>query len=118
LALSPSTLQNTYAPWKGVYLEYNEAMEPRLVIPLILGWIGGWIVNYLADVLPVTRRFSQPACPHCNTAYTWQDYLFFRRDRSSISGRSQRLHLELAPGAFGIRAGTVHPAVLYDGFRD
>jgi leader peptidase (prepilin peptidase) / N-methyltransferase len=53
-------------------------MEPRLVIPLILGWIGGWIVNYLADVLPVTRRFSRPACQHCNTDIRWQDYLLFR----------------------------------------
>ena len=49
-----------------------------LAIPTILGWLVAWLVNYLADVLPVTRRFSQPACPHCNAPFTWQDYLLFR----------------------------------------
>ena len=49
-----------------------------MVIPLIAGWVGGWVVNYLADVLPVTRRFSQPACPECGSTHRWQDYLFFR----------------------------------------
>jgi leader peptidase (prepilin peptidase)/N-methyltransferase len=66
-------------------------MEPRLVIPLIVGWIGGWIVNYLADVLPVTRRFSQPTCLHCNAAYAWQDYLLFRACRSC--GKRKKLRV-------------------------
>jgi hypothetical protein len=35
-------------------------------------------VNYFADVLPFTRRFSQPTCPECHTTFTWQGYLFFR----------------------------------------
>jgi leader peptidase (prepilin peptidase)/N-methyltransferase len=74
----------------GVYLEYNEAMEPRLVIPLFVGWIGGWIVNYLADVLPITRRFSQPTCPHCNAAYAWQDVLLFHACRSCGKRRKLR----------------------------
>ena len=47
-------------------------------IPIILGWFAGWLVNYLADVLPVTRRFSQPACPDCGTPFTWRNYLLFR----------------------------------------
>jgi hypothetical protein len=53
-------------------LEYNENMDIGLVIPLIAGWVGGWVVNYLADVLPITRRLSPPTCRHC-------DALFFRR---------------------------------------
>lgn len=59
-------------------MEYNENVEPSIVIPLIAGWIGGWVVNYLADVLPVTRRFSQPTCPQCDSTHRWQDYLLFR----------------------------------------
>lgn len=35
-------------------------------------------MNYFADVLPITRRFSQPVCLECKTPFTWQDYLFFR----------------------------------------
>ena len=48
-----------------------------IIIPLLLGWLSGWLVNYLADVLPVTRSFSHPACPHCQTPYPWGGYLFF-----------------------------------------
>jgi leader peptidase (prepilin peptidase)/N-methyltransferase len=68
-------------------------MEPGIVIPLIVGWVGGWIVNYLADVLPVTRRFSQPACLHCNATRTWQDYLLFRACRSCGKRRTIRVWL-------------------------
>jgi prepilin signal peptidase PulO-like enzyme (type II secretory pathway) len=49
-----------------------------LVGSIILGWLSGLIVNYFADVLPFTRRFSQPTCPQCNSPFTWQDYLLFR----------------------------------------
>jgi prepilin signal peptidase PulO-like enzyme (type II secretory pathway) len=53
-------------------------MSITLIVSIILGWLAGWLVNYFADVLPVTRRFSQPACPQCDAPFTWQDYLFFR----------------------------------------
>ena len=65
-------------------------MEISLVIPLLAGWIGGWIVNYLADVLPVTRRFSRPACRHCNATLSWQDYLAFRACRACGKRRKLR----------------------------
>jgi leader peptidase (prepilin peptidase)/N-methyltransferase len=55
---------------------YNQGMN-LIIIPLLLGWCSGWLVNYLADVLPVTRRFSRPVCPHCQTPYPWGGYLFF-----------------------------------------
>lgn len=43
-----------------------------------MGWFAGWIVNYLADVLPITRKFSPPACPQCNTEFNWKNYLLFK----------------------------------------
>lgn len=49
-----------------------------IVIPLLAGWISGWLVNYLADTLPATRRLSAPACAHCNQRYPFWAYLFFR----------------------------------------
>jgi len=48
-----------------------------IIVPVLLGWMSGWLVNYLADVLPVTRKFSRPICSHCQTPYPWGGYLFF-----------------------------------------
>jgi len=48
-------------------------------IALIIGWLAGCIVNYLADVLPRTRRLSKVACPHCGRNTSIGDYVFFKR---------------------------------------
>lgn len=53
-------------------------MSILLIVPMILGWLGGLIVNYLADVLPVTRTLSQPTCLHCRATYPWMDYFFLK----------------------------------------
>ena len=50
----------------------------ELVVPLVAGWISGWLINYFADTLPATRRLSAPACPQCGQDYPLLDYLFFR----------------------------------------
>jgi leader peptidase (prepilin peptidase)/N-methyltransferase len=52
------------------------------VFPVILGWFAGWLVNYLSDVLPITRQFSQPACPHCGADFPLKEYLLFRPCRN------------------------------------
>ena len=57
---------------------YNRTMGFLLIIPVILGWLSGWIVNYVADVLPTSKSFSRPVCYACQTRYDWSDYLFFR----------------------------------------
>jgi prepilin signal peptidase PulO-like enzyme (type II secretory pathway) len=33
------------------------------------------MTNYFADVLPLLRRFSKPACAHCGAPYAWGNYL-------------------------------------------
>lgn len=94
-------------------MEYNDAVEPGLVIPLIAGWVGGWIVNYLADVLPHTRRFSTPTCPHCDTIYPWQDYLLFRACRSCGNRRTLRTWIvQLFLAAFSVYIWIAPPARL------
>lgn len=45
---------------------------------LIAGLALGGLVNYLADVLPTTRRFSTPACTHCGAPISIKDYLLIR----------------------------------------
>ena len=47
-----------------------------LLINLILGWIGAVIVNYLADVLPVHRKFTRLQCPECQKEKTWNQYIW------------------------------------------
>ena len=53
-------------------------MTISLIIPMITGWLAGIMINYFSDVLPQTRRLTQPTCQQCNTPYTWQTYLFFQ----------------------------------------
>lgn len=59
-----------------------KAMTFAFVIPLLIGWFSGWLINYLSDVLPATRRLSKPACAHCGHAYRPVDYLSFRACRN------------------------------------
>ncbi len=61
-----------------------------LVIPLLAGWVCAWLVNYLADVLPATRRLAAPACAHCGHTYPLLDYLMFRKCVSCGHSRGVR----------------------------
>ena len=60
---------------------------------MILGWFAGYFVNYSSDVLPHTRRFSQPVCSHCQTPFSWADYLTLRACRTCGKGRGPRTWL-------------------------
>jgi len=64
-----------------------------LSIPVILGLAAGIMVNYISDVLPFTRRLSQPACPKCAEPFAWKDYLLFKACRSCGHKRSLRTYL-------------------------
>jgi prepilin signal peptidase PulO-like enzyme (type II secretory pathway) len=68
-------------------------MDITLLIPIILGWFAGLFVNYASDVLPRTRRFSQPACLECQTPFSWTDYLTLRPCRNCGERRSLRTWL-------------------------
>jgi prepilin signal peptidase PulO-like enzyme (type II secretory pathway) len=59
----------------------------------LLGLGAGWLVNYLADVLPMTRRFSRPACPNCGHERGLVDFLLLRPCRSCNSPRGWRSYL-------------------------
>ena len=68
-------------------------MNVTLFIPIILGWLAGLFINYASDVLPRTRRFSQPVCPHCQTPFSWRDYLTLHSCRSCGRARGLRTWL-------------------------
>jgi leader peptidase (prepilin peptidase)/N-methyltransferase len=65
-------------------------MNFTLIYPVALGWLAGIFINYASDVLPHTRRFSQPFCRDCQTPYSWVDYLTFRACRNCGILRSLR----------------------------
>jgi hypothetical protein len=46
------------------------------VICIIAGIFVAILLNYLADVLPVTGKFSRPMCHKCRHSFTAKEYLF------------------------------------------
>jgi prepilin signal peptidase PulO-like enzyme (type II secretory pathway) len=65
-------------------------MDITLFFPAVLGWVAGLFVNYASDILPLTRRFSQPLCLNCQAAFSWTDYLMLRACRNCGTKRSLR----------------------------
>ncbi len=57
---------------------------------ILLGWVTGWIVNYLADVLPLDLRLTQPTCASCSQRMHWMDYILFHTCPECGSRRSWR----------------------------
>lgn len=45
----------------------------------LLGFFAGMLVNYLADILPVRRRFAPPICLNCGQRFALANYLFWPR---------------------------------------
>lgn len=60
---------------------------------ILLGWLAGLIMNYIADTLPFTRSLQQPACKSCKTTINWKDYFFFKPCQSCGVGRGLRIWL-------------------------
>ncbi len=58
---------------------------------ILLGGLAGWAVNFLADVLPLTRRISTTAlCANCCESMSWESYLTFRPCPACEQPRSRR----------------------------
>lgn len=62
----------------------------EIILILVLGLVSGWVINYLADVLPINRRFSAPVCVKCQASIRWTDYLLFHRCVQCQQRRSLR----------------------------
>jgi prepilin signal peptidase PulO-like enzyme (type II secretory pathway) len=50
-----------------------------VILIILFGMFSAWIVNYLADTLPVKRKLSKACCQHCLKEKNWKDYLLLRR---------------------------------------
>lgn len=66
-----------------------------VILSLPVGVVAGMLINYLADVLPATRRLTRPPCPNCNQPYTIKDYVLIRRCASCGQMRSMRTFVVL-----------------------
>jgi prepilin signal peptidase PulO-like enzyme (type II secretory pathway) len=53
---------------------------------LAVGLIGGWMINYLADMLPPPAKIGRPVCRNCGAVTPWADYLLLRSCR--VCGRA------------------------------
>jgi prepilin signal peptidase PulO-like enzyme (type II secretory pathway) len=68
--------KTSFPPWEQ--WNYNNFMDFLLIIPLFAGIASGLAINYISDVLPLTRSFSQPACLVCGAPLNTWDYLLMR----------------------------------------
>jgi leader peptidase (prepilin peptidase)/N-methyltransferase len=76
--------------------EYNQPMSIlMLLIPILLGLTLGVLINYLADVLPASRRLGRPGCVKCQAPFPWLDYLLLRRCTHCQQKRSVRVWIVL-----------------------
>lgn len=66
-----------------------------IFIPTAAGLFLSVLVNYLSDVLPVTRKFSASVCLHCGHTFSPVDYLLLRSCRQCGQRRSLRNWLTL-----------------------
>lgn len=49
------------------------------ILAVLPGWLMGVVVNYLADVLPLRRRLTQPFCIQCDSRQSWRSYFIWPR---------------------------------------
>ena len=57
-----------------------------------LGYLIGNLINYFADVLPLTRRLSPVVCRHCGHAFSLVNYVLFRPCPSCKTPRPPRAY--------------------------
>ena len=66
-----------------------------IIIPIVLGLFAGYAINYISDVLPFTRRLTQPTCQYCGEVIKWKDYLLLKNGTSCGNNRSTRTFVVL-----------------------
>lgn len=67
----------------------------NLFFAIVIGFVAGWLINYLSDVLPTLRRLTRPVCSECGAAFSWQDYFLIQTCRQCKHARSWRVLIVL-----------------------
>jgi Flp pilus assembly protein protease CpaA len=76
----------------------------------MLGWFAGQLVNYLSDVLPVTRKLSQPVCLQCGAAFSWMDYFLLRACQNEHARKTRARIVQIILPAISIFTWLQPPA--------
>lgn len=71
---------------------------------ILLGWLIGTLLNYLADVLPIEPRKRQAVCAACQSPYRWQDYLLMKPCQTCHHSRAKRAWIVQAGSILGLVA--------------
>ncbi len=69
------------------------------ILAIIIGWLSGIVVNYVADVLPLRRRLTKPFCIQCDTVQTWRNYLIWPR-KCPVCSHSRNLRVWIVEGFY------------------
>jgi len=72
---------------------------PLILLFAVLGLVLGYLINYLSDVLPRTRNFSQPICSKCESPRHFRDYILLRNCANCGTGATLRFRLVLISSA-------------------
>jgi leader peptidase (prepilin peptidase)/N-methyltransferase len=63
---------------------------------IMLGLAAGFLVDYLADILPTRSKWGSPICTHCGSARNWKDFFVLAACRNCQKPRSLRTLFTLA----------------------
>ena len=69
------------------------------IIAIIVGWLSGIVVNYVADVLPLRRRLTKPFCIQCDTDQTWFSYFTWPR-KCPVCSHSRGFRVWVVEGCY------------------
>ena len=69
------------------------------IIAIIVGWLSGIVVNYVADVLPLRRRLTRPFCIQCDTDQTWFTYFIWPR-KCPVCSHSRGFRVWVVEGCY------------------
>lgn len=61
------------------------------IIAVLLGLVAGFIVDYLADVIPTRQKWGLPACTACGTHRSWQDFFLLAPCKNCNRKRAWRI---------------------------
>ncbi len=67
-----------------------------ILLLVIVGWLAGAGLNYLADVLPTTRSFTPAICPNCQNKVSWLDFILVRK--CTTCGQKRRMRAWIVQG--------------------
>jgi len=75
----------------------------------VMGWLAGALLNYLADVLPQTRKFTPATCQHCETRRSAVDFLLMRPCRKCQTRRTARDWVVMLAALIGVTLLAIIP---------